>query len=92
MALFQFFKTPKVRQFHHEYIYYDPKKEEREKRERRIRAELGLEKSDDNLSLMRKGVFQEKRKNVKSSSEARQKRVLILAVAIAALIVYFYKF
>ena len=37
MAIFNFIKPPKIRQYHHEYIYYDPQKEEREKRIERVR-------------------------------------------------------
>ena len=93
MGIFNnFFQEPKIRQFHHDYIYYDPKKEERENRERRIRAELGLEKNSNNLTMMRKGVFQEQRKTAKSLDESRQRRVLILAVVIGALFLYIVKF
>ncbi|MBO4530107.1 MAG: hypothetical protein IK017_00080 [Paludibacteraceae bacterium] len=93
MGMFSyFFQGPKIRQFHHECIYYDPKKEERENRERRIRAELGLEKSSNNLSMMRKGVFQEQRKAAKSLDESRRRRVIILAVVIGALFLYIVKF
>lgn len=93
MGMFSyFFQGPKIRQFHHDYIYYDPKKEERENRERRIRAELGLEKSSNNLTMMRKGIFQEQRKAAKSLDESRQRRVLILAVVIGALFLYIVKF
>jgi hypothetical protein len=41
MAL-KFFSLPKPRQFDFKPRYYDPDKEEREERERRIREELGL--------------------------------------------------
>ena len=58
MAIFNFFKTPKIRQYNVSYRYYDPKKEEREERETRVNKELGL--TDENkpfVTSIRRGSF-----------------------------------
>lgn len=48
MALFSFYNTRRPRQFDHKPIYWDPKKEELEKRIRKVKREMGLE---DQLSV-----------------------------------------
>ena len=44
--MFLIFKKPEYRRFNLKPRYWDPAKEEREERERRVKAELGL-KDDD---------------------------------------------
>ena len=43
MALFSFCNVRKPRQFEHKPIYWDPDKEELEKRVHRVKREMGLE-------------------------------------------------
>lgn len=43
MALFSFYNVRKPRQFEHKPIYWDPDKEELEKRVHRVKREMGLE-------------------------------------------------
>lgn len=93
---FRFFKAPKPTQFHINYRYYDPKKEEREKRERRIKAELGQldenEAHDYHSSI--KGSFRSGGISGASSFAHKQRRTsnLRLAVILAILIAILYYF
>ena len=48
--MFLIFKKPEYRRFNLKPRYWDPAKEEREERERRVKAELGL-KDDDRIHL-----------------------------------------
>jgi hypothetical protein len=70
-----FGRTPSHRRFEYKPRYYDPEKEERAERERRIREELALEKSeavdaDGDYRARIKGSFQRSRRRAKPSSEA----------------------
>ena len=68
MSLFgNIFKAPKIRQYHHEYIYYNPDKEEMEERRKRVREELKQEKSGA-PALLQRGVFQKQRKTGTASA------------------------
>ena len=46
MAIFNFFKQPKPRQYNHVPIYYDKQKEERAERYERIRKEMEKEQAE----------------------------------------------
>ena len=93
----RFFHTPKSKQFSVRPRFYDPDKEERDERERRIKEELGIpdEKKEDreNYRPRVKGQF---RNNdgwqAKSSDEARkaQNKRLIYLLVILALIFYLF--
>lgn len=87
MAIFNFFKTPKVRQYHHEYIYYDPEKEAREERLKRVREELAAEKRGEPQQLVRKGFLSEQRKT-KTPNTASNIRWMLIVAIVALLIVW----
>lgn len=89
MAIFNFFKTPKIRQYHHEYIYYDPAKEKREERLKRVREEIERENSGEPQPVLRKGVFQEMRKTNKTSLQARNIKLILLVMVVAALVMWY---
>ncbi len=89
MAIFNFFKTPKIRQYHHEYIYYDPAKEKREERLKRVREEIENEKEGKPNPVLRKGVFHDMRKTNKTSVEGRNIKLMLL-VGVVALLVFWY--
>jgi len=94
MALFSFYKVRKPRQFEHKPIYYDPRKEDLEERERRIRREMGEEKIDENYKPLIKGTFIEGTSHLKKShtrgEDARSRkyknvRLVVILVLLAAL-------
>ena len=91
MAIFNFFKAPKIRQYHHEYIYYDPDKEKREERLARMRAEIAAEKEVDAKPqpLLRKGTFQEKRTYNSAANKSRNIRLALLICVVVALIMFY---
>lgn len=85
MAIFNFFKTPKIRQYNVSYRYYDPKKEEREERLKRVQQQIAEEKNGGS-GLVRKGMFHEQSKIKRSSEKSRIIQMAIIAVAIFAII------
>jgi len=93
MGLFQ---TPKPRQFKVEPRYWDPKKEKREARERRIKAELGIKDEDSSYvpyigkGDFRKG-FSDGKWNVKVQRRRSNTRLLIIVVILAMLIYFMLK-
>jgi hypothetical protein len=92
----KFFHLPKGKQFHIPYRFYDPRKEERDEREARIKAELGIDKDDHEKSSGYRGSIKGSfRSGLKSSSFARQERTksnirLLLILAALALLAYLF--
>ena len=91
-----FFHTPGTKRFKITPRFYDPDKEERDERERRIKEELGIvdEKVDDGKPYRPqiKGQFRAGGGWSKSSESARkaQNRRLIWIIMILALVVYLF--
>lgn len=67
MSVFSFYKMRKPRQYEHKPIYWDPRKEDLEERERRIRRELGMEESLEDYKPQIKGKFVEGTSHLKRS-------------------------
>ena len=93
----RFFHTPRAKQFHITPRFYDPDKEEREERERRIKEELGIvdEKKDDGRPFRPniKGQFRNADGwQSKSSETARRSQNTRLIVLIIILTLVFYLF
>lgn len=91
-----FGRTPSHQRFQYRPRYYDPQKEEREEREKRIRAELNLAKEEtahaagDDYRSRIKGSFHKARKRGKPSSEtsAVLLRLIVLLAITIMLIAY----
>ena len=92
--MFELFKKPEYRRFNLKPRYWDPEKEEREAREKRIKAELGIKDDDRQYIPNIQGQFRreyEKRKAARSSiSSARTIRLfmILLLLFIAAFYVF----
>ena len=93
----KFFHTPAAKRFHITPRFYDPDKEERDERERRIKEELGIfnEPRDPNKPYRPniKGQFRKTGDwQAKSSEMARkaQNRRLIILIMILAIIFYLF--
>jgi hypothetical protein len=88
-----FFQTPKPKSYKVEPRYWNPEKEEREKRERRIKAELGLGQEDGTYRpYIGKGDFRLGMSKGKWSATTQRRRSntrLLLFVVLLALVVYF---
>jgi hypothetical protein len=93
----KFFHTPSARQFHITPRFYDPDKEEREERERRIKEELGIvdDKVDDGKPFRPniRGQFRtEQGWKAKSNEKARRTSNTRLIILILILCLVFYLF
>ena len=92
--MFELFKKPEYRRFNLKPRYWDTEKEEREAREKRIKAELGIKDDDGQYIPNIQGQFRreyEKRKAARSSiSSARTIRLfmILLLLFIAAFYVF----
>ncbi len=91
------FHTPKAKQFSIRPRFYDPDKEERDERERRIKEELGIadeKKEDDkNFRPRVKGQFRNQDGwQSKSSNEARKAQNIRLIWLFVILLLIFYLF
>ncbi len=86
MAIFDFLKTPKIRQYHHEYIYYDPQKEAREERIKRVQKKIQAKEKGglyaDNIKSAYSSHREERNRKMKSNNV----RYIITAIVIVALV------
>ena len=87
----KFFYTPKPKNFKVEPRYWDPEKEKREARERRIKAEMGIKNEDGTYQpYISKGDFRKGLSKGKWSARSQRRRsntrLLILVVLLAALL------
>jgi hypothetical protein len=85
-----FGRTPSYHRFEYKPRYYDPQKEEREERERRIREELKLDQAErlptgDYRSRI-KGSF---RGSMKRSKPASETRAILIRLAVLLFITLF---
>lgn len=93
----RFFHLPGTKKFNITPRFYDPDKEEREERERRIKEELGIvdEKKDDGRPFRPnvKGQFRRAQEGYSKTSEKARKASntrLIILIMILALIFYLF--
>ena len=94
----KFFHTPKSKQFNIRPRFYDPDKEERDDRERRIKEELGIadEKADDGKPFRPnlKGQFRNpdgwQAKSSKGARRAQNKRLIFLFLILALVFYLFF--
>jgi hypothetical protein len=91
---FTFIKIPQHRKFQYDPIYYNPEKEEKESRERRIRQEMGLsvENQDDRgyTERIRGGMRRRIKSHFEVARSERKKSNLRLIIILIALIALFY--
>ncbi len=95
MAFTSFFKKPEHKRFNIQPRYWDPAKEEREEREKRIRGELGLRDENEPYIPNIKGRMKTQLRHAHfNSNGARNKsniRLLLIFVLLAiAAYIYIY--
>ena len=96
MALFPFYSTRKPRQYNHTPIYWNPEKEAKLERERRIKRELGMETDDEGYKPSIKGTFVQGTTHLKKSiergdnSQDRTSRNVKLGIALVVIAVIFW--
>lgn len=95
MALLRFFRLPKPKKFEYTPIYYDPKKEEMEERERRIASgsNSGQFSEEEYTSRikgsMRSPSKRKQQKNQKTDARTSNIRIILIIVVLAFLSWYF---
>ncbi|MBN2698070.1 MAG: hypothetical protein JXR52_04540 [Bacteroidales bacterium] len=94
MGVPRFFKLPNPKRFSYTPRYWDPEKEEREDRVRRIKQELGISTgSDSGKTTMVRGSFRQYRKKtrVRASRSSNIRLVIILAVLLLLSYLIFFR-
>ncbi|MCT4614430.1 MAG: hypothetical protein N4A49_06105 [Marinifilaceae bacterium] len=93
MMFSNFFKKPEYKRFNLTPRYWDPAKEEREERERRIKAELGIKSENGEYYSSIRGAFtrniqHQSRSSIKRSSNLR----VVIIFIVLAIFAYGYLF
>ena len=94
MGIPRFIKLPGHKQFNYSPRYWDPEKEEREVRIRRIKQEMGFDMpSDPNRSTIRRGSFRQatQKTKVKASRSSNIRLLVILVVLFLLAYLLFFK-
>lgn len=91
---FTFIKTARHQTFNHNPIYYDPAKEERQKRSNRIKSEIGHEEKEEEETVEDrvKGKMRRKMKGHIEvvRTEKRRSNIRLLIILIGLMIVFYY--
>ena len=84
MGIPRFIKLPGHKQFNYSPRYWDPEKEEREVRIRRIKQEMGFDMpSDPNRTTIRRGSFRQATQKTKvKATRSSNIRLLVILVAL----------
>ena len=100
MAFFSFYNMRKPRQYEHKPIYYDPRKENLEKRIHKVKVEMGIEEEDpEKYKETIKGSFIEGTSHLKKSKNRgddirervnKNMRLLLAVVILGVLFWYLY--
>ena len=99
MGVLSFFNSRKPRQFYHQPIYFDPRKEALEKRIHKVKVDLGIEEANDELRKDAiRGSFIEgtthlrksKNKGVEMSDRTSRNMRLLLILALLAFAFWFF--
>lgn len=94
MGIPRFIKLPGHKQFNYSPRYWDPEKEEREVRIRRIKQEMGFDMpSDPNRTTIRRGSFRQatQKTKVKASRSSNIRLLVILVVLFLLAYLLFFK-
>ena len=89
MGIPRFIKLPKHKRFSYAPRYWDPEKEEREDRIRRIKQEMGIDvPRDPNRSTIRRGSFRQASRNAKVKATRGSNIRLLIILAVLLLLAY----
>jgi hypothetical protein len=88
MGIPGFFRTPKPKAFNYRPIYYDPAKEEREERTRRLEREMGVKQPSDTAykpGIQRGSMrsYYQKNQQAKRASNIRLILIIIFLLFVA---------
>ena len=91
MGIPRLFKVPKHKEFNYRPIYFDPEKEEREERIKRIKAEMGV-KDESGETKYKPGIVRgQMRGNYRQYRKARRQsnvRLIVILLTLFALAYY----
>ncbi len=91
MAIYQFFKLNKHKDFNYMPLFYDKDKEEFNERVRRIEEEMGIKNSPDFKPGIRRGTMREHIQNSRKQSRYSSIRlvaIIIILLALAYLLIF----
>ncbi len=92
--MFLLFKKPEYKRFKLQPRYWDPEKEERKEREKRIKAELGLKDDDKqyipNIKGQFKREFQRRKAEKKNNQSGYALRLFMILMALLLVAFYFF--
>ena len=88
MGIPRFFKLPKHKQFNYQPLYYDPEKEAREARAKRIAASSGDNSEKKYIPNISRGSMREYYKREKKKVHKQSNIRLIFIIAILFIIAY----
>jgi hypothetical protein len=94
MGIPRFIKLPKHKKFNYSPRYWDPEKEEREERVRRIKHEMGIDvPSDPTRTTIRRGSFRQasQKAKVRATRGSNMRLMIILAVLFLLAYLIFYR-
>jgi DNA mismatch repair protein MutH len=94
MGVPRFIKLPKNKRFNYSPLYWDPEKEEREERIKRIKHEMGIDiPGDPNRTTITRGSFRQAKQKarVKASRSSNIRLLVILAVLLLLAYLLFYR-
>ena len=89
MGLPGFFKLPKHKQFKYKPLFYNPVKEERERRNKEMAREMGISENDLYVSKIQPGIFRKEHKQIFkiiSSSNIRLVVIFLILLILAYLL------
>lgn len=86
-----FFKLPKHYVFDYKPIYYDPKKEEREKRFRKIRKQMGVKDENDDKHEYKADIDFRRAGKIGRTKTDKSSTIRLLVILVF-LVVFFYIF
>jgi len=86
MAIPSLFRQRKPKEFNYTPRYYDPEKEAREAREKRIRQELGMDEKGAPYSADSRGLFYSSRFKAKQERAQRNSGLRLLIILLVLLL------
>lgn len=72
--IFSFFRTPRHNRFHYQPLYYDERKEERERRNKEILREMGVQDASEQDGVYRPNIKGQMRRKMQRPNEAISKQ------------------
>ncbi|MFO7932972.1 MAG: hypothetical protein R6U78_02715 [Bacteroidales bacterium] len=89
MGIPRFIKLTQNKRFSYSPLYWDPEKEEREDRIRRIKQEMGIEVTrDSNRSTIKRGSFRQAKQKTKAKASRSSNIRLLIIFAVLFLLAY----